>query len=145
MNLNMAKRSTFLMTVRTRQLRRFSEEFKKQKVQEIQSKSTTISEVCKAYEVADTNVRKWIAKYSSNYQKGIVTIVESESDTKKLIEAKKRIAELERLIGQKQIQLEFKDKMIELAEEYYQIDIKKKFESKPSSGSGSIEKDSPTV
>jgi transposase-like protein len=133
------------MTVRTRQLRRFSEEFKKQKVQEIQSKSTTISEVCKAYEVADTNVRKWIAKYSSNYQKGIVTIVESESDTKKLIEAKKRIAELERLIGQKQIQLEFKDKMIELAEEYYQIDIKKKFESKPSSGSGSIEKDSPTV
>jgi transposase len=141
----MAKRSTFLMTVRTRQLRRFSEEFKKQKVQEIQSKSTTISEVCKAYEVADTNVRKWIAKYSSNYQKGIVTIVESESDTKKLIEAKKRIAELERLIGQKQIQLEFKDKMIELAEEYYQIDIKKKFESKPSSGSGSIEKDSPTV
>ena len=101
----MAKRSTFLMTVRARQLRRFSEEFKKQKVLEIQSKSTTISEVCKAYEVADTNVRKWIAKYSSNYQKGIVTIVESESDTKKLIEAKKRIAELERLIGQKQIQL----------------------------------------
>lgn len=141
----MAKRSTFLMTTRARQLRRFSEEFKKQKVQEIQSKSTTISEVCKAYEVADTNVRKWIAKYSSNYQKGIVTIVESESDTKKLIEAKKRIAELERLIGQKQIQLEFKDKMIELAEEYYQIDIKKKFESKPSSGSGNTEKDSPAV
>ena len=133
------------MTTRARQLRRFSEEFKKQKVQEIQSKSTTISEVCKAYEVADTNVRKWIAKYSSNYQKGIVTIVESESDTKKLIEAKKRIAELERLIGQKQIQLEFKDKMIELAEEYYQIDIKKKFESKPSSGSGNTEKDSPAV
>jgi transposase len=141
----MAKRSTFLMTVRARQLRRFSEEFKKQKVLEIQSKSTTISEVCKAYEVADTNVRKWIAKYSSNYQKGIVTIVESESDTKKLIEAKKRIAELERLIGQKQIQLEFKDKVIELAEEYYQIDIKKKFESKPSSGSGNTEKDSPVV
>lgn len=141
----MAKRSTFLMTTRARQLRRFSEEFKKQKVQEIQSKSTTISEVCKAYEVADTNVRKWIAKYSSNYRKGIVTIVESESDTKKLIEAKKRIAELERLIGQKQIQLEFKDKMIELAEEYYQIDIKKKFESKPSSGSGNTEKDSPAV
>ena len=137
----MAKRSTFLMTVRARQLRRFSEEFKKQKVLEIQSKSTTISEVCKAYEVADTNVRKWIAKYSSNYQKGIVTIVESESDTKKLIEAKKRIAELERLIGQKQIQLEFKDKVIELAEEYYQIDIKKKFESKPSYGSGNKEKD----
>lgn len=141
----MANRTAFLMTVRARQLRRFSEEFKKQKVLEIQAKSTTIHEVCKTYEVADTNVRKWIAKYSSNYQKGIVTIVESESDTKKLIEAKKRIAELERLIGQKQIQLEFKDKMIELAEQYYQIDIKKKFESKPSSGSGNTEKDFPVA
>lgn len=141
----MAKRSNFSMTVRARQLRRFSEEFKKQKVREIQSKSTTICEVCREYEVANTNVRKWIAKYSINYQKGIVTIVESESDTKKLIELQKRIAELERLVGQKQIQLEFKDKMIELAEHYYQIDIKKKFESTPSSGSGDIEKNSPVV
>ena len=66
--------------------------------------------------------------------------MESESDTKKLIELQKRIAELERLVGQKQIQLEFKDKMIELAEELYHIDIKKKFESKPSSGSGEGEK-----
>ncbi len=141
----MAKRSTFIMTMRARQLRRFSEEFKKQKVQEIQAKSITIGEVCRAYEVAETNVRKWIAKYSANYQKGIVTIVESESDTKKLIELQKRIAELERLIGQKQIQLEFKDKMIELAERYYQIDIKKKFESTPSSGTGDTEKSSPVV
>jgi hypothetical protein len=71
--------------------------------------------------------------------------VESDSDTKKLIELQKRIAELERLVGQKQIQLEFKDKMIELAEQYYRIDIKKKFENKPSSGSGADEKSSDAV
>ena len=43
----------------------------------------------------------------------------------------KRIAELERTLGQKQILIEFKDKMIELAEETYKVDIKKKFGTRP--------------
>ena len=38
----------------------------------------------------------------------------------------RKIAELERKLGnQKQIELEFKDKMIEIAEEMYRVDIKK--------------------
>jgi transposase len=62
------------------------------------------------------------------------------SDTRKIEELKARIKELEQLVGQKQIQLEFKDKMIELAEQKYQVDIKKKLDSKRSSGSGSAGK-----
>jgi hypothetical protein len=62
------------------------------------------------------------------------------SDAHKIKELKKKIEELERLVGQKQIQLEFKEKMIELAEEMYQVDIKKKLGSRLSSGSGSTEK-----
>ena len=54
------------------------------------------------------------------------TIVESKSDTTKILALQKRIAELERLLGQKQIEIEFKDKMIELAEQTYGVDIKKK-------------------
>jgi hypothetical protein len=53
--------------------------------------------------------------------------VESKSDTSKIIALEKRIAELERLLGQKQIEMEFKEKMIELAEKKYGVDIKKKF------------------
>lgn len=53
------------------------------------------------------------------------TIVESKSDTTKILALQKRIAELERLLGQKKIELEFKDKMIELAEQMYGVDIKK--------------------
>jgi len=49
------------------------------------------------------------------------------------------VAELERIIGQKQIEIDFKDKMIELAEEVYQVDIKKKFCTQPSSGSGATD------
>ena len=65
-------------------------------------------------------------------------IVETESDTLKIIELQKRVAELERIVGQKQIEIDFKDKMIDLAEEIYQVDIKKKFSTQPSNGSGDI-------
>ena len=40
---------------------------------------------------------------------------------------------------------DFKDKMIDLAEEIYGVDIKKKFSSKPSSTSGSDEKNTPSA
>ncbi len=67
-------------------------------------------------------------------------IVESDSDTAKLIELRKKIAELERTVGQKQIVIDFKDKMIELAEEHYNIDIKKNFSTQQSSTTGKTEK-----
>ncbi|HEY0771464.1 MAG TPA: transposase [Sphingobacteriaceae bacterium] len=136
----MANLEHFNSTQRERQLRSFSPEFKRKKVQEIECKISTIREISRQYRVSQSAVRKWLRLYSTNYQPGTRTIVESESDTKKLIELQKKIAELERLVGQKQIQLDFTSKMIELAEEYYGIDIKKKFENKPSSGSGDIEK-----
>lgn len=136
----MANLEQFNLTQRERQLRAFSPEFKRKKVQEIESKVTTISEISRQYSVRPSSIRKWLKLYSTQYQTGIRTIVESESDTKKIIELQKKIADLERLVGQKQIQLDFTSKMIELAEEYYGVDIKKKFESKPSSGSGDTEK-----
>jgi transposase-like protein len=113
-----------------RQNRHFSETFKVKKVQEIERGITRISEICKEYEVSDTSVRKWILKYSTMKKKAERLIVESKSDTQKILDLKKQIAELERLLGQKQIQLEFKDTMIEIAEEMYKIDIKKKLGTK---------------
>ena len=66
------------------------------------------------------------------------TRVFSESFRKSKV--RERIQELEQLVGQKQIQIEFKEKMIELAEEMYQVDIKKKLGLKLSNGSGSTGK-----
>lgn len=136
----MATRYQFKQSTTERQRRIFSEEFKRKKVREIEQKITTIAQVSRQYEVRESNVSKWMAKYSQNYMKGVRTIVESESDTEKIAALKAQVAELQRIIGQKQVQLEFKDKMIELAEDVYGVDIKKKFEQKPSSGTGNIEK-----
>lgn len=118
-----------------RQRRVFSEEFKVKKVREIERGISSISEICRVHQVSDTAVRKWLNKYSTMKKSKERLIVESQSGTKKIIELKKQIADLERLLGQKQIQIEFKDKMIELAEEVYKIDIKKNFGTQPSSSS----------
>jgi transposase len=134
----MATRKAYQQSRSERQRRRFSEAFKQKKVREIEQKITSIAEVSREYEVTATNISKWLRKYGNNYMKGVRTIVEAESDTRRIIELKATIAELERIIGQKQVQLDFKDKMIQLAEETYEIDIKKKFEYKPSSGIGNI-------
>lgn len=136
----MATRYKFKQSMEERRRRIFSEEFKQKKVREIEQKITTIAEVSRQYEVRENSVLRWIKKYSANYKKQIRLIVEPESDTRKILELKARIAELERLVGQKQIQIEFKDKMIELAEEEYSIDIKKKFEKERLSGSGTTER-----
>lgn len=141
----MAIRKNFTMTTQERRYRRFSDSFKIQKVQEIERGITSVSDICKEYEVTSTNVYRWIAKYGSMKKKKERLIVESQSDTKKILELKRKVAELEQIIGQKQILIEFKDKMIEIAEETYKVDIKKKFTEKPSDTSGSSGKETPSV
>ena len=123
------------LTNEERKRRRFSESFKRKKIQEIESGQVKISEICRVYQIRKQSVYKWLQKYGSMQQKKERLIVETESDTLKVIELQRRVAELERIIGQKQIEIDFKDKMIDLAEEVYHVDIKKKFCTRPSSGS----------
>ena len=137
----MARLEQLKMTTAERRQRKFSDNFKIQKVREIETGQTKVSEICSQYQVASKNVYLWIDKFGSmNKNKKERLVVETNSDTRQLIELKKRVSELERIIGQKQILIDFQDKMIDLAEETYGVDIKKKFFSTPSSTSGKTEK-----
>lgn len=140
----MATRDQFKMTTEERRKRSFSDNFKIQKVRELECGKTKVSELCKQYDVSHTNVYRWIRKFGTMKNKTERVIVEVESDTKQLLELKRRVAELEKIIGQKQILLDFKDKMIELAEETYGVDIKKKFSTPHSNTSGSTGKNTPS-
>lgn len=136
----MSTREEFKLSVQARRLRTFSDSFKRSKVRELELGKTRIGEICKEYDVSSVSVYRWIAKFGSmkkNNQERL--IVETQSDTRQLLDLKKRIADLERMIGQKQILLDFKDKMIELAEEEYGVDIKKKFSTEPLNTSGTSE------
>lgn len=124
--------------------RSFSEDFKKSKVKELERNLVSISDICKTYSVSRSAVYKWIYKYSIMAKKNVKQVVEAKSDTQKIRMLEERIKELERMVGQKQILLEFKDKMIEIAETTYGVDIKKKVGSKLLSGSTSTKKNTDT-
>ena len=141
----MATRNQHKMTIAQRRRRKFSDSFKLQKVRELETGKVKISELCKEYEVSDTAVYYWINKFGIMKDKKERLIIETDSDTKKLVELKKRISDLERLLGQKQIQIEFKDKMIDLAEELYGVSIKKKFSTQQLNTSGDTENNTPSV
>jgi transposase-like protein len=135
----MASPSTFRIKPTKKPVRCFSESFKQLKVREIERNLTTVRMISKEYEVSTTAVYKWLYKYSFLRSKQLRQVIEPMSDAQKIKDLRKKIQELEQLVGQKQIQLEFKEKMIELAEQLYSIDIKKKFGSSRSDGSGSTE------
>ena len=127
-----------------RQYRYFSESLRKKKVDEIDRGITTVLEVSREYEVSATAVYKWVYKYSLMRKKGIKMVVEAESDTNKINALKEHITALEQLLGQKQFEIDFLQKQMELASSQYGIDLKKKLSGKPSSGFGPAEKNIPT-
>ncbi len=128
------KNSVFDKEKKARQTRYFSESFKKKRVKELEKNLVSISDICKVYNVSRTSVYRWLYKYSIMAKKQERQVVESKSETKKIQELKQQVRDLERALGQKQMLLDFKEKMIEIAEEMYDIDIKKKLGSKHSSG-----------
>jgi transposase len=133
----MANVSYFDWEKKPRIKRHFSEDFKRSKVRELEKRITTIADISRTYEVNRASVYKWIYKYSAMAKKQVKVVVEAKSDTQRIKALEERIKELERIVGQKQLLLEFKDKMIEIAEETYGVDIKKKLSSKLSSGTTS--------
>lgn len=121
-------------------IRHFSEGFKRQKVRDLETNQVRVIDLCREYNVSTTSVYNWLNKYSSMRKKGERQVVQSRSDTGKIKALREQIASLEQLLGQKQVEIEFKDKLIELAEEMYNVDIKKKLGSIPSNGSGATGK-----
>lgn len=128
------------LTVKERMNRYFSEDFKRKKVSELDRNLITMAVLCREHQVSSAAVYKWIYKYSGMRKKGLKQVIEAKSDSVKLLAMREQIKELERIIGEKQIKLDFQEKLIELAESEYKIDIKKKFTGKLSSGTGSTGK-----
>ena len=61
--------------------RRFSEDFKKGKVKELERNLVSISDICKTYSVSRAAIYKWIYKYSIMAKKNVRQVVEAKSDT----------------------------------------------------------------
>ena len=103
----------------------YSEAFKKARVAEYESGELTVLQISRLYKMSDVTLYQWIYRYSTVNKKGVKIVEESESSTQKVKQLEKRIAELERHLGQKQIKLDYYAEMIAMAKEKYNIDIEK--------------------
>jgi transposase-like protein len=108
----------------------FSEELRKEVVKEIERGEMTVLQASREHGVSTKSIYQWLRRYS-RYLKGEKRIVvEKESESKRREELQKQNAELERIIGQKQLEIDFLNRLIEKANEEYKVDIKKNFGTK---------------
>jgi len=121
--------------------RYFSEDFKLKIVKEYESGLHSVLEISKIYDIAVQIIYDWIYKYSRYNKKSIKVVEMKDSQVHKIKQLETRVKELERVVGQKQMNIDFLEKMMELADEHFNIDIKKNSNTQQSGGSKTIKKD----
>jgi len=120
--------------VKIQSKRIFSEDFKKSRIKDYESGKFTVVEISRLYNIERPVVYKWIYKYSTYNKKAVRVVEMSESSTKKLKDLEQRIKELEQIVGQKQLKIDYLEKMIDIAKEELDIDIKKNSDTLRSGG-----------
>lgn len=125
------------MKKQLKQRRVFSEAVKKKVVKDYESGTISMASICREYEVTNGAVYKWINKYSRHLLSSKTIVLQMDSEAYKTKELEKRVLELEAALGRKQLEVDFLNQMIEQGKKELGIDLKKKFFTPPSTGSGS--------
>lgn len=115
--------------------RKFSEDFKKSIVNEFESGKFSVPQLERLHNISNSIIYNWIYKYSSSNEKGQRIVEMKDSSTQKLKALEQKIKDLERTVGQKQIMIDYLEKMIDIANEELNIDIKKNSNTPQSNGS----------
>ena len=87
--------------------------------------------------VCGQTVYNWLHKYSRHLQSGKTLVIQMESEQYRSKELEKRVTELEAALGRKQLEIDFLNKLIEIAGDELKVDLKKNSYTPPSGGSGS--------
>ena len=123
--------------------RQFSETVKRELVKELDNGEVRVADIVREYCVSPQTVYNWRYKYSVHHQRKTRMVVEKRSEGVKQQELEARIAELEAALGRKQMELDYKSKLMELMGEELKIDLEKKGEQLLSNGSASTKKSTP--
>lgn len=122
-----------------KQRRIFSEDFKKGKVKDLVEKRITIKQLEGLYEISRTSIYKWLYKYSPHHDQRTTLVVQMESEAEKSKYLLQQVADLERVVGRKQMEIDFLNKLLEIGSEEFGFDLKKNFSTRLSNGSDKSE------
>lgn len=121
--------------------RKFSEEFKRKLVEDFEKGVMTVLQMERHYDIKNNQIYSWIYKYSSYNQKNVKIVEMKDSQTNRIKQLEDKVKQLEQAVGQKQMNIDYLEKMIELAKQTYDIDIKKNSSTLHSGGSKKTQKD----
>lgn len=107
----------------------YSEEFKKEKVNMMESGGVRKIDLVKMYGVSYPTLYKWLKKYGTLPRRETV-VLEKDSEYKKNKELRTQIGKMERVIGRQQMELDYYKEVVKQAAAHFQIDIEKKFSTK---------------
>ncbi len=116
----------------------YSVEFKREIVSQFESGSYSVVQLGKLYEISNSLIYDWIYKFSNFNEKGQRVVEMKASSSEKLKALEKRIKELERAVGQKQIKIDYLETLIDVASDGLKYDIRKNGNTPQSSGAEQI-------
>ena len=112
---------------------RYSPAFKRKIVEEIESGKFTVGEVRRIYDIkgAET-INRWLKNLGREHLLNRVIRVEMKDEKDKLKELERQKRELESALAQAHLKILSLETMIDIAEERFDIKIKKKSDTPPS-------------
>ncbi len=116
----------------------FSDKLKRKIVKDIEQGKVSVPGAGREYEVSCTAVYRWLKKYSAYLHPSNTLVMQMDSEQYRSKELEKKVLELEAALGRKQMEIDYLNKLIEIAGQDLDIDLKKNISMNVSAGTGKI-------
>ena len=114
----------------------FSDKLKQKIVRDIEQGKVNVLGASREYAVSERAVYTWLKKFSAYLHPSTTLVIQMDSEHYKSRELEKKIAELEAALGRKQMEVEYLNKLLEIAGNDLGIDLKKNINIPASDGTG---------
>ena len=98
---------------KVRSRRRYAVSFKQARVDDFENGTFSVAQMSRLYDIHHNVLYRWIHEYSRQPKQTSIIVEVPNSQTEKVKQLEARIAELERLLGRKQIRLDFHEALLD--------------------------------
>lgn len=119
-----------------KQRRIFSDKLKKKIVKDIEQGTVSITGAGREYQISSTTIYRWLKYFSAHLHPSTTLVMQMDSEQYRSKELEKKVAELEAALGRKQMEIDYLNKLIEIAGQDLDINLKKNISMIASGGTG---------